>query len=67
MSGETPREERIRELARAIWEQEGRPEGQSERHWRMAEKAVEADEHAEPEVSMGQPKDEVPPPTRPLL
>ena len=42
-----------------IWEQEGRPRGQSERHWRMAEKAVGADEHAVPEVLMGQPKDEV--------
>jgi nucleotide-binding universal stress UspA family protein len=34
------REQRIRELASALWEQEGRPEGQAERHWRMAEKAV---------------------------
>ena len=46
------RERRIRELARAIWEQEGRPEERAERHWHMAEKAVEAAERAEVEVSM---------------
>jgi hypothetical protein len=34
------REQRIRELAQALWEQEGRPEGQAERHWQMAEKAA---------------------------
>src|ERR1700751_3148377 len=34
------REGRIREVARALWEQEGRPEDQAERHWRMAEEAV---------------------------
>jgi hypothetical protein len=48
------REHRIRELAQAIWEQEGRPEGQAERHWLTAEKVVEADERAKPEVSMEQ-------------
>jgi hypothetical protein len=46
------REHRIRELAHAIWEQEGRPEGQAERHWRMAEEAVKAETHDELEVSM---------------
>jgi hypothetical protein len=35
-------EKRTREVAYAIWEQEGRPEGRAERHWRMAEIAVEA-------------------------
>jgi hypothetical protein len=35
-------EKRTREVAHAIWEQEGRPEGRAERHWRMAEIAVEA-------------------------
>ncbi|MCP8466262.1 DUF2934 domain-containing protein [Pseudomonas sp. ZM23] len=29
-------EQRVRELAYQIWESEGRPEGQQERHWRMA-------------------------------
>ena len=29
-------EARVRELAHQIWESEGRPEGQAERHWRMA-------------------------------
>lgn len=51
MPGED-REQRIRELAYAIWEQEGRPEGRSERHWETAEKAVEAMERAEVVVTM---------------
>lgn len=34
------REKQIRDIARAIWEHEGRPEDQAERHWRMAEEAV---------------------------
>lgn len=29
-------ERRVRELAHQIWESEGRPDGQHERHWRMA-------------------------------
>jgi Protein of unknown function (DUF2934) len=36
-----PDREKISELAHLIWESEGRPEGQSERHWKMAEKTVE--------------------------
>lgn len=30
-------EERIREIARRKWEEEGRPDGAHERHWREAE------------------------------
>ncbi|HET6395978.1 MAG TPA: DUF2934 domain-containing protein [Pseudoxanthomonas sp.] len=45
MDSET-RQARIRELAREIWEAEGRPEGQSLRHWGMAERLVEAEERA---------------------
>ncbi len=37
----TDREQRIRGRAYAIWEHEGRPEGQAARHWRMAEHAIE--------------------------
>ena len=37
----TDREQRIRERAHAIWEHEGRPEGQAERHWQMAKHAIE--------------------------
>lgn len=46
------REQRIRELAYAIWEQEGRPEGQSERHWETAETAIKAMERTEVAVTM---------------
>jgi hypothetical protein len=32
----------IRQLAEAIWETEGKPEGQQERHWEMATKLAES-------------------------
>lgn len=35
--------ERTRELARQIWEAEGRPDGHSDRHWQMAERLVDAE------------------------
>lgn len=37
------REERIKEIAYRLWEQEGRPEGHSERLWLAAEAQYEAD------------------------
>ncbi|MEL7941621.1 MULTISPECIES: DUF2934 domain-containing protein [Pseudomonas] len=37
-------ERRVRELAHQIWESEGRPEGQAERHWRMARSLAEAEQ-----------------------
>lgn len=43
-------EKRIREFAYQIWESEGQPEGQEERHWKMARKLAEA-EAAAPEKS----------------
>ena len=36
------RHDRIRQRAHEIWEQEGRPEGAHERHWRQAENEVVA-------------------------
>jgi hypothetical protein len=44
----TNRDQRIRELAHRLWEQEGRPGGQEKRHWEMAERIVDAGEHASP-------------------
>jgi hypothetical protein len=41
---EAARRSRIERLAHQIWESEGRPEGQAERHWSMAERLVEAAE-----------------------
>ena len=38
----TDQERQIRDLAYAIWEHEGRPEGQAEHHWYMAEAAIAA-------------------------
>lgn len=39
-------EQRIRELAYQIWQSEGCPEGQQERHWQMACKLAEAESQA---------------------
>ena len=36
------REKRVREIAYFIWEQEGRPEGQADRHWQAAREIVES-------------------------
>jgi hypothetical protein len=34
-------EERVRERAYRIWEEQGRPEGRQEEHWRQAEIEIE--------------------------
>ncbi len=36
-------DKRIREFAYQIWESEGKPTGQEERHWEMARKLAEAE------------------------
>ena len=36
-------DKRIREFAYQIWESEGKPEGQEDRHWEMARKLAEAE------------------------
>jgi hypothetical protein len=36
-------EQRIREFAYQIWQAEGQPDGQSERHWQMARKLAESE------------------------
>ncbi len=41
-------EQRIREFAYEIWQTEGCPEGQGERHWEMARKLVEAQQSGLP-------------------
>jgi DNA-binding response OmpR family regulator len=38
------REQRVQERAHAIWEREGRPEGEAERHWAVAEAELRAEE-----------------------
>lgn len=45
---------RIRERARLIWEREGRPEGQAERHWERAELEI-ADEEMQASVDDAAP------------
>lgn len=42
------KEQRIREFAYEIWQTEGCPEGQGERHWEMARKLVEAQDSGIP-------------------
>ncbi|MBA1200634.1 DUF2934 domain-containing protein [Pseudomonas capeferrum] len=39
-------DKRIREFAYQIWESEGKPEGEEERHWDMARKLAEAEASA---------------------
>ncbi len=41
MTNGSDRQELIRKKAYAIWETEGRPHGQDERHWRQAEAEIE--------------------------
>ncbi|SDS08654.1 Protein of unknown function [Halopseudomonas sabulinigri] len=40
-------EKRVRELAYQIWESEGKPEGQRERHWQMACELMETSQDGE--------------------
>jgi len=50
------RNDRIRELAFSLWEGEGCPEGQEDRHWREAEAALEQD--MERKIAEGEPQGE---------
>lgn len=47
------KEERIRAEAYRRWEQEGRPDGQHDRHWHEAAEAIEADQADAPVESEG--------------
>ena len=52
------RESRIREIAYFLWEQEGYPDGQADRHWAAAEAVVDAedeDREAMPMDPRGEP------------
>lgn len=40
-------EQRTRELAYQIWESEGRPEGQEQRHWEMATRLLHSEQQGE--------------------
>ena len=44
MNNDIEREARIRDMAHRIWESEGRPHGQEDRHWKMAERLIVASE-----------------------
>lgn len=43
-SSPAERQRKISEIAHRIWESEGRPSGQAQRHWQMAEKLMLAEE-----------------------
>ena len=43
-----PREEDIRERARKIWEQNGKPEGRDDEFWRLAEQELRNEDKASP-------------------
>src|SRR5690554_4850926 len=56
-------EARVRDLAHKIWESEGRPEGQEQRHWDMALEIVTAEREEGVDVELeevGEPVDEPP-------
>jgi hypothetical protein len=44
----TEKHERIRQRAHAIWENEGRPDGEHERHWAMATSEIDAEDASPP-------------------
>lgn len=44
----TSLETRIRQRAHALWEREGRPDGQSERHWEQAKTMIAAERQQRP-------------------
>lgn len=48
-------EQRIRETAYRLWENDGRPTGQAERHWEMARKMAEEAERAPAPVAARAP------------
>ncbi|MFP9012357.1 DUF2934 domain-containing protein, partial [Pseudomonas aeruginosa] len=59
-------EKRIREFAYQIWESEGCPDGQAERHWAMARQLAEADAAAAaPQQTPGRAKAAKATPARP--
>lgn len=43
----TDREQRIRERAYRIWEQQGRPEGGHDHHWLQAEREIDEEERGD--------------------
>lgn len=49
------REKQIRARAHQLWEQEGRPEGQHQRHWEEASREIETSEKHEGPSSSLQP------------
>lgn len=55
-------ETRLREIAYLIWEEEGRPPGQADRHWRMAESAIrqEEAEQIQRKIVEGEPPGDTP-------
>jgi hypothetical protein len=46
-------EERIREFAYRIWEQEGHPVGQEDRHWEMAKQIAREEENERAGIAVG--------------
>jgi len=56
------KEARLREIAYLIWEKEGRPPGQADRHWRMAQSAVQQEEgeRLQRKLVEGEPPGETP-------
>lgn len=54
---------KMREQAHAIWEREGRPEGQAERHWAQAEEELRGDAAPAAPEAASEPEASAPPDT----
>jgi hypothetical protein len=53
------KEQRIREVAFQLWEQDGRPDDQADRHWEMARLIIEKEDAERREIEGEPPGDSV--------
>lgn len=60
------REERIRQHAYRIWQEEGTPDGQARRHWEMAEELVAQEEGVSLTTEPNPMREEAPPREEPV-
>jgi hypothetical protein len=58
------RHEKIQQRAHEIWEREGRPNGQHDRHWRQAIDELDRDELDRERQELADAREERPPPAR---
>jgi hypothetical protein len=57
MNDTNGKEQRIREVAFRLWEQDGRPDDQADRHWEMARLIIEKEDAERREIEGEPPGD----------